>query len=96
MPEDKTCPVCGETFTPPPTRPKQIYCGRPCSVIGRTSTKEEAAKKRVDKFIDDLLNVQILDALEGKLEVGTNNRMTVTGARAWENEKFIVLVVKRD
>jgi len=92
---EKICPICGESFTVPPTRPNQKYCSRDCSVIGRKTTKEEAAQKRVDIFIESLADLPILDVLEGKLGSGTDNRMTVTGARMWEEEKFIVLVVKR-
>ena len=92
MPDEKTCPVCGELFKVPTTRPKQKYCSGPCSVIGRRKTKEEAAQKRVNSFIENLPDLSIYDALEGKLELSTNNRMTVAGARMWEGKKFIVLV----
>lgn len=93
MSKEATCPICGTLFQIPPTRPNQKYCSRDCSVIGRKSTKEEAGKKRVDLFIESLPDLQILDVLEGKLGSGTDNRMTVTGARTWEGKKFLVLVV---
>jgi len=97
MKKEKTCPVCEKTFIVPPTQPKKKYCGRECSVIGRRTTKEEAGKKRVDAFIESLPDIDILDVLNGRLEVGTNNRMTVTGARMWEEEtpEYIVLVVRK-
>ena len=95
MPEEKTCPICGETFTSP--RKNQIYCSPDCSVIGRKLSKEDAGKKRVDKFIDRLLDMEILDVLEGRLEQNTtNNRMHVKGARTWDSgeTEYIVIVVK--
>ena len=97
MPEKRKCPVCGRQFTPPPKRKNQVYCSPDCGYIGRKKTKEEAGKKRVDKFIEDLLDMEIQDVLEGRMEVGTNNRMTVKGARTWESgeTEYIVLVVRK-
>ena len=60
--------------------------------------KEEAGKKRVDKFIDELLDMEILDVLPGNLERNaTNNRMTVKGARTWESPdvEYVVIVKKK-
>lgn len=92
---EKTCPVCGKSFPLPPTRKKQIYCSRDCSVIGRKTTKESSALKRVESFIERLPEITIVDVLDGRLGSGTDNRMVVTGARMWEDgSKFIVLVVK--
>ena len=93
MTKEIICPVCGDTFQVPPTHPNQKYCSRACSVIGRRSTKEEAAQKRVNSFIESLPDLPIIDVLEGKLGSGTENRMIVSGARTWEGHKFIVLVV---
>lgn len=93
MQKETICPVCGKQFNIPQTRPNQKYCSRDCSVIGRRSTKEDAAKKRIDSFIESLPDLHILDVLDGKLELSTNNRMTVTGARMWEGKRFLVLVV---
>ena len=91
---EKICPTCGNPFTVPPTRPGQKYCSAPCSVQGRQADKDEAAKARVDKALNELLSLDVLDALNGRLEAGsTNNRMTVKGARTWEDKRFIVLVV---
>jgi len=95
MSTKKTCPICGESFTVPLKRPNQIYCSRDCAVIGRHTTKEDDAQKRVDIFIERLPDIPILDVLEGRLESSsTNNRMTVTGARMWEGKKFIVVVTE--
>lgn len=93
---EKQCPVCNKQFTIPPTRPKQKYCSQECSVLGRRTTKEDQAKKRVDLFIETLPDLPILDVLEGKIGSGTDNKMIVKGARTWDTEKFIVLVVRRD
>ncbi len=97
MQEEKICPVCGESFKVPPTRPKQKYCSMPCSVIGRRTTKEETAKQRVDEFIDSLLDIKIVDVLEGRFDPGnTDNRIYVNakGASTWPGKKFIVLVIE--
>jgi len=91
MSEEKICPVCGESFKVPTTRPKQIYCSRDCAVIGRRLTKEDTASKRVDTFIDTIPDIQIHDVLEGRLKM--DHRMTVPGAGMWKDKKFIVLVV---
>lgn len=93
MSKETICPICGNSFIIPPTRPNQKYCCRECSVIGRRSTKEEAALKRVNSFIESLPDLPIHDVLEGKLGSGTENRMIVPGARTWEGHKFVVLVV---
>ena len=93
--QEKICPTCGKSFPVPIKRPNQKYCSRDCSVIGRRTTKEDDAQKRVDLFIDRLPDISILDVLEGRLESSsTNNRMTVTGARMWEGKKFIVIVTE--
>lgn len=95
MPTEKICPICGESFKVPFQRPNQKYCSRDCAVIGRHTTKEQDAQKRVDLFIDRLPDIPILDVLEGRLESSsTNNRMTVTGARMWEGKKFIIIVTE--
>ena len=96
MSKETTCPICNKLFTIPPTRPKQKYCSRECSVIGRRTSKEDQARNRVETFIETLPDLPILNVLEGKIGSGTDNRMTVTGARMWDTERFIVLVVKRD
>jgi len=97
MTKEKTCTVCGVSFQIPPTQPNKKYCGRECSVIGRRNTKEEAAAKRVDSFIDSLEDLHIVDALDGRLGAGTDNRMTVKGVRTWEDGEYeyIVLVVRK-
>jgi len=96
MTNEKTCPVCGVSFQIPPTQPNKKYCSRDCSVIGRRTTQEENATKRVDSFIESLPDLHIVDALDGRLGAGTDNRMTVKGVRTWEDgeNQYIVLVVK--
>lgn len=96
MEEKRTCPICGEEFNIPKTRKNQICCSRECGYEWRKHNKDLDAAKRVLEFEYSmrLANIQILDVLEGKLVTGsTNNQMTVTGARAWNGKKFIVLVV---
>ena len=97
MKKEKTCPVCEKTFTIPPTQPKKKYCSRECSVLGRRATKEEAGRKRVESFIENLPDLSICDVLTGRLGAATDNRMTVKGVRTWEDGEFeyIVLVVRK-
>jgi hypothetical protein len=96
MPEDKICPVCRVSFTLPPTRQKQKYCSRECSVIGRKTTNEETAKERVNDFIESLPDIQIYDVLEGdiRLKTNTDNYLNAKGVRAWNDgkKKFKVIV----
>lgn len=97
MPNEKICPICGESFTVPPTRPKQIYCSRDCAVIGRQLNKESPRDTRVNDFIEKLPDFQIVDVLQGNLTHGTtDNRIFVTakGARSLEGCTFYVVVVK--
>lgn len=91
--ETKPCPICGESFEVPQTRPKQIYCSTNCSIIGRKENKNRKSEKRVIEFLEKFENIEIIDVFEGRLNSGTDNRMTVKGAREHENKKFIVLVV---
>jgi len=97
MKKEKTCPVCEKTFQIPPTQPNKKYCCRECSVLGRRTTKEEAGRKRVESFIENLPDLSICDVLPGRLGVGTDNRMTVKGVRTWEDGEFeyVVLVVRK-
>jgi ribosomal protein L37AE/L43A len=97
MEEKRLCPICGEEFDIPKTRKNQMCCSRECGYEWRKHTKDLEAAKRVLEFEYSmrLANLTIHDVLEGRLKAGsTNNVMTVTGARAWEGKKFIVLVVE--
>ena len=98
MTETSICPICGTSFpTPPPSRgykdKNQIYCSKECAYEGILRDKEEAASRRVSGFIDSLVDLDIKDVLEGRLGAGTDNRMTVKGARHWQGCKFVVLAV---
>lgn len=93
MTEEKLCPICGTSFPQIPTRPNQKYCSKECAYEGILRDKEEAARQRVNGFIDTLVDLDIKDVLEGRLGAGTDNRMTVKGARHWQGCRFIVLAV---
>lgn len=97
MTEESTCPICGTSFQVPPTRPNQICCSRECGYIYRKEKKEDDAYERIKEFMDNRGTYKVVDVLEGKLNYGTDNRMTVKGARHWEKTgRFIVLVAVDD
>jgi len=96
MSEEKICPICGESFKVPTTRPKQIYCSIECSALGRILKKEDNRDTRVNNFIEKLPNLEIVDVLQGKLTHGTtDNRVFVTAkeARSLEGCTFYVVAV---
>lgn len=98
MTEQKTriCPTCGDPFPIPPTRPNQKYCCMSCSVEGRQAAKLDQSGRRVEEFINSLEDLEILDALEGRMGAGTDNRIIAKGARTHDRPgvRFIVLAVE--
>jgi len=94
---EKTCPVCGESFTLPPTRKNQIYCSRNCAVVSRQITKEDNASHRIDAFIESLPDLNIIDVVEGKVYPGnTNNQVIAKGVGAWPEKRFKVIIYDDD
>jgi hypothetical protein len=91
MPE-KICPVCGDIFST--NRKHRIYCSRDCAVTGRTHIKDSKSEDRIEKFIEEFPEMEILDVLDGKLkqDAGTDNYLNVKGARTWQGKKFKIIV----
>lgn len=89
---DKICPACGEIFST--SRKHRIYCSRDCAVTGRNLIKDSKSEDRINNFIEEFPEMEILDVLDGKLksDAGTDNYMNVKGVRTWQGKRFKVIV----
>lgn len=72
----RTCPVCGEKFTPSKEMRRKNYCSVTCSTAGRIKNNNDPEiqrKKRIASFVNSLVTLKIVAIAEGTFKTATDN-----------------------
>lgn len=88
----RTCPVCGKEFKPTKDMISKNYCSIKCSTAGRIKNNNDPGiqrRKRIEKFVNSLVTLDILAIAEGTFKTSTENRKGKNVNRKYVNAKGV-------